>query len=699
MALKCRINNGVVEAPNGNVSKLFSALSNRFGQQKALELYALTETEEYNDALFLDVDSNGEMTINNFLKFSLRSENPVDFTQESIDLQHKIPANKINNLKRVFKFGIFTPTYDNLKSTEVFTEDEIYEIIYSQEKQQNLKTFVEELNVIENVDTVSGFVTSSGVYNDIGISPIKNPEVVKQEVLDIISQGKTRTEVESLISSIPYQDIIDRIESDPIFKEAIIQEAFESNPITIVRDENATVDLLMNTLDVSQLDEIERAAQRALLFDDKNLLLEEFDNLQDSLMDAGVDLNMSEYEVASKSVEEIKKFVQAIQDLTLNMNEDSVKVLADSMEEFKPTPLTKTVNTSNYITNSKASTLRYLDTKLDEITNFTENSLIKHSENVFQKVKDNYSLDQLYEALYIRITSNPGILPSNTLKSAIQDEVLSLEILRDPINKEFVIEDIENFVKSKLDTLPVADIETKEKIIIYKLNYGANIETIDNSEGIYEPSGDISYLQDSFISDFSKEQLRHKRRDSKEYNSFYKFLKIDHKGIRPIDGSTYTQDHIINNLKSISESTRQNLINYSKISKHFGLVLESSSYIDPIIEERLDAQQNVNLLPSVQNDYKIVGSDEIITTTENSQFVRMGETSYERVLEFSNIALYKALPKGDSIFKPTQLDKPVSDRSIEFLKDYVVTEDSKITHKKYLTKQELEEINKEFDCQ
>ena len=84
---------------------MFQDLENRFGTQKALELYALTETPEYKDSLLFDLDSNGEMTTDSFIKFTLRREATRDYILEGIDLQHKISSDQLVNLDRLYVNG------------------------------------------------------------------------------------------------------------------------------------------------------------------------------------------------------------------------------------------------------------------------------------------------------------------------------------------------------------------------------------------------------------------------------------------------------------------------------------------------------------------------------------------------------------------------------------------------------------------
>jgi hypothetical protein len=697
MSINCRIDiDGKVFAPNGKLSLLYKNLEGRFGKEKALELYNLTETLEYKEALFLNVDSNGEMHVNNFLKFIYRGEIERNYSFETLDFQHKTSQEDLNKLNVLFKEGIFNPTYDNLTSTGIFTEDEIYEIAYSQEKQQNLKEFIEGLEISGGISVVNDFVKTENVYNSIGLNKVNDPEVVKKEVLTILSDANTKKEVDTIVSSIPYQSVVDKYNNNPIFKSNITRAALNSKKVPVQKDTNQTLETLLNTLDMDVLDEVEFSTLRIENLQNKDLILEEFENLQDNLINAGVEINIEEYEVSTKTISEIKSFISSLQNLIVNPNLESTDKFAEALDIFIQKDTTELVDISNLKVNS--TNLIHVDSKQNEINNFEQKSIIKVSDNLYFKVKDNYNLDQLYDALYSKVVHNPSIISNTALASVIEDEGLSIEMLRDEINKEFVLEDIKEYIQSKTDTLPNAGMEIKEKIILYKTFYEFPVN-YPQSKVNYNKVSDQSYLESDFVSDFNKERLINKKSNTKLYNYFYKFFKVDHKGIRPINSSPYTENYIKVGLEQISENLKNNLIDYASLSKYFTLEL-SPGDSDIVVEERLKVQQNPYLAPRVKGNYQVVDTNEILTNTETEQFIRIEDTVYERVLEYNNTALYKSLPKGNGIFKSTNTDKPVTEKTVEFLRENQIEIDYNVHKSNYISATELEEINKEnFDCQ
>jgi len=153
-------------------------------------------------------------------------------------------------------------------------------------------------------------------------------------------------------------------------------------------------------------------------------------------------------------------------------------------------------------------------------------------------------------------------------------------------------------------------------------------------------------------------------------------------------------DRVLNNIPS---DISTNLLNYSLLSNSLDLGIEQQ--IDPSVEDRLNAQQNPHLLPIFEGDYQIVSADEIIAPNEE-QFFTIRGNSYEKTISYGNRALYKQLPQSNGIFKSTQIEKPLTDKTAEFVKEFTPTKENTTTNKKYLNKEELNSINeKYFECE
>jgi len=278
-------------------------------------------------------------------------------------------------------------------------------------------------------------------------------------------------------------------------------------------------------------------------------------------------------------------------------------------------------------------------------------------------------LNQLYESLYNRVQRDNGFIETD----------LSSEEINDEINKEVVLEDIKSYIMSKVDSLPQTDTETAETILALKKLTGAPIEIVENYK---IPTGEVST---NFISEFNKKRLDNKRRNTTLYNRFYKFFKVNHKGISPIDLGDFTRLHITRN---VPNNMKEELTNY--FSQNKNTIFDMSEDISPLKDgERIRALNNPYSVSPITSDYSIENEDEVVTT-ESKQFVRIRGDVFENVLSNGENNLYK---------KTTNTLRPITNRKPSFLNSFNKTKDNTIEYKKYLTQDDLAEINaKHFSC-
>lgn len=624
MSINCRINNGVVEAQNGMASILYKSLERKFGKQEAMDYYALTESDDYIENTIGERDMNGEMNISDFMKYVTKIESERDFSQETLELQ--LITNDFSKLNKLYDVGVFNPSKRNLMASGLFTADEAENISYSKEKQKNLKIFLDNLNLQEGIEPITEFKVKSNEANSIGIKPLLNPEEIKKEDL---SNQKDVHEIE------------------------------------VIYPEKQTFETIMNTVDVNNLTEVENSALRILEFTDKELIIDEFDNLQDSFIDAGLEIPITEVTLNNKSVEWLQNFANEVLNFTQELNEEST----DQFSSFLDTIIERPSLSIERIESSVPGTFRKYESLNDEVTDFKEKSLIKHTDEIYQSVKTEYTLNELYEALYKRVQKDNSFIKIDLKSEEINDE----------INKEVVLEDIKSYIMSNIDTLPQTDTETAETIIAIKKLAGAPIEIVENYK---VPTGEVAT---NFISEFNKKRLDNKRRNTPLYNRFYKFLKVDHKGISPIDLGDFTRLHITRN---VPDNMKDELTNY--FSQNKNTIFDMSEDTAPMKDgERIKALNNPFSIKPITSDYSIENEDEIVTS-ESKQFVRIRGEVFENVLSNGENNLYK---------KITNSLKPITNKKPSFLNSFNKTKDNTIEYKKYLTQDDLAEINsKHFNC-
>lgn len=679
MALSCRIVEGEVLAPNNKPSRLYSDLKTRFGEDIAMEFYALTESLEYKDMLGLTVDKNGEMPIDEFLRFALATESDFVMTKEATEFLQKFSEIDIEKLQPLYNEGIFQVTQKSLSDTGLFSQDEIIEVLYSFDKQQALKAFVETFEGLD-VGRVEDFRVEEQSYNRIGMKPLRNPEMVQEDVVRRL-QGVPIFDLELAIEALPYPSVVQAYKDNEGFRRHLDHLVMDSKVVSIEEDPSITLERLYNTMDIEALEDVSKTVRRISDLNDKNFIVEEFETIIDDLIVAGVEIDFDEANIRSKSVQQLKAFSQALQDFVQSPTDATARVFSEMVDEFSEVQEDKVVT----LLNRDVSKFRFFDSNKDEIQAFEQNSLIRHADNVYQKVDNKYNLEQLYEYLYQKVIRTYDA-------SKIPSAEGSYEKLIDPVNKAVVMEDIKTMVRDNTRYLPFTDIETQEKITVYKMFYNAPIEG-RNTSSVAQPIANQEYLEGQFISDFNKEKLSEKRDDTELYNNFYKHFKVDHKGIR----LNYQNDFSIATvLANAPDGILGNLLDYSKISKH--LDLGQTMDIDPINADRLKAQQYPETVKKLDQDYQIAEIDEVITE-ETEEFINIRGEVYEKVLSYKDKNLYKKLPKEGTVFSNTNTQKPISGKSPSYLKEFVTTKENTVKSKQYLTKQELADINqKHFEC-
>lgn len=685
MSLSCRIKNGQVFAPNNSLSILYQSLEDTYGKEDALKRYALTETDNYKDSL-VELDVNGEMTLESFNKFSYKESDTL-FPQETLDFQLRSGSEGLNKLKSTLIInGLPIITEETLKATNLFTLDEINYILNNSQTQKNLEDFLQtaESNSTEVLE--DNYLVLSSSYNSLGIKPYLNPTKVKEEVLSILSQATQPSEVTELISTIEYPSIIDNYKNNQVFRNKIIEDALNHKEVEQNYDEDEIQKTILNTLDVSTLDSISTISKRVLEVNDKDILDQEFLNLLDVLKSSGLDIKNDTFTVVNLSVDKIKKMSTYLFTFSQKPSEENVSKLNTLTELFNLAD-TKLINISNI--DSKVNNLVYRNSTKSEVELFEE-GLIKHGENVYQKIDDKYSTDQLYEILYGKLLNQEILLSTPSVDNQAQ--------LLEPLNKEVVIKDIKEAVQEKTKDLGQGYISILEKIAIYKTYY--NAPNIKKQSTAANPVVNEEYLTTDFVSDFSKIINDNKSKDTNLYKSFLQFFKVSKKGVSLQDSSKYVQEHI-KNIDMLEPQLKNDLVNYSFLSKSLDLGFEQS--INPSLSktdiQRLEVVQNPETLEKYKGNSRDLTETDIIVKDSTSPFLNIKGRVYEKTMQLEENSVYSVLPIANKIYNQTDVSRPLPNLSTEDLIDHLSNEDVNIEANNIIGNLELEEINKNyFQC-
>lgn len=662
MALNCRIEGGKVFAPNGKESKLYKTLKDTFGESKAMDYYALTENSDYQP--IDNIDNNGEMDINSFMQYASSKKSIKDFTQETLDLQFR--DFNIKELNTLYTNGIFNPSKSSLERVGNFTKDEIETILSSEEIQNTLKNFIDNLslNEVEPIDNPQ----KKKEYNSIGIRPIENPSKTEEYILEKTFRANTIDQVDEFVETLEDKDIVNKYKTDPEYRDYIRELSLNAQELPIEYVGGETLEKLLKTLDVTKLDEVNQAASEILINEDKGIVLDEFDNLIDSFANAGLDINLDKLDYQNKPLDWFKDFVRNTLEFSTNLDIEKAEAFASFLDSIIEKPTKKVVTVS---TDQNVNTLKILDTTLNEVEVFEKMSFIKQGDKIYQKVKQ-YSLEDMYSIFYDIVKENPSLTG---------------------MQEDFDMDSIESYVRDRMNEFPEASSETLEKLIIFKTVFKSPFETTLANDIVTEKKNE-EYLKEDFVSDFSKEYIKNKIENTELYNNFYQFLEITDKGIRPINNTKYTETHILNNAP---KNVKNNLINYFSLSKNTTFVTEQ---VEAPIEgrPRLNAIQNPLTVEKITTDYQIINENEIVSK-QSKDFLRVRNDVYEAVISNGESTLYSKITDSNTEFYKTSAEKPTTEMTLEELSRFDKNKDNTVSYKKHLSKQDIEEINeKEFNC-
>lgn len=412
----------------------------------------------------------------------------------------------------------------------------------------------------------------------------------------------------------------------------------------------------MLTLDVDQdfnsiLDQLTFLITRKIdvFVDNIDQIQKYLNNLEIQFAEKGIDMsNFSEAGV-NKSYNELQDFIGTLYNFLLDLQNKDVESLNETIEDFSNKYDLffgkQTMNETKIVEKmDEDSVYLHLETNLDEETLFKNNSIIKFSKNIYQKITDNLGLDELYELIY----QNPNLLPKEVYSVKIEDK-----------NKDIILEDIDEYVtnESKKILTPNSDNNIIKKIQAYKILNGIDLDQ-DYTENLNN-----SYLQEKWINpkefliNFNKKILKNK----KLKDIFY----FSNRGLEARYMGEYTKKQLEIEL---TDREFKDLQQYALLSDN-----DSISYLKPEYElmEISDVNilrnyyaNNIEKLKELGNPYQILGTT-VIVKNINDNFIKVKGELYEKIKE----GVYELVENVDYRYKNYNLRKP--NLSLSNVEDYV----------------------------
>ena len=585
---------------------------------QALDLYGITLTDDF-------IDQNIYPTLENILAFNNQDNilNSKQLTKENRNdiLNISLVDNEVSDFKKDFLEtftvnGVFGFNIDNIKKSQLFSEIDIVQLDNIENIYKIKELYYKLSNTSEEFSTIkTDIIIGEGLFNK------NNPDIILSEIYKNYAGLTTKKQILDKANDIGDYVLL----NNPELIKKVLKEVRNKQEIPLYETDEYSGDLvaktdstytrLEQTVDIS-LDYTSLRSQVEFIktipieyFATSPELIERyFDNIKKQSYDVGIDLLNIDEIFYSKTVNELLDFLDSyynfLSDLE-NLNgeslEDSIRDFSESYDSFFNRENNEIKDVIDKI-NREGEFIK-LETNRSEYKLFTENGLLKIDNNIYQKVDNNRSIQDLYNILL----ENDFLLPKNTLS-----------VKNTPLNRDILLEDLDKFISNKAQEYQTeySDVVNLKKIAAYKLllNIDIKYNTVEN--GI---SKNINV--DNFIIEFNKEIIKNKKLS----DIFY----ISNRGIESrYNIGQYTYNFIKNELDT---EMFNSLVSYSKLSGNESLKYISDMSPNNIILNKRDFYaNNLHELDNFQGKY-IKKGDLLYIKNNINDFIKVKNSLYEKV--------------------------------------------------------------------
>ena len=585
---------------------------------QALDLYGITLTDDF-------IDQNIYPTLENILAFNNQDNilNSKQLTKENRNdiLNISLVNNEVTDFKKDFLEtftvdGVFGFNIDNIKKSQLFSEMDIVQLDNIENIYKIKELYYKLSNTSEEFSTIkTDIIIGEGLFNK------NNPDIILSEIYKNYAGLTTKKQILDKANDIGDYVLL----NNPELIKKVLKEVRNKQEIPLYETDEYSGDLvaktdstytrLEQTVDIS-LDYTSLRSQVEFIktipieyFATSPELIERyFDNIKKQSYDVGIDLLNIDEIFYSKTVNELLDFLDSyynfLSDLE-NLNgeslEDSIRDFSESYDSFFNKENNEIKDVIDKI-NREGEFIK-LETNRSEYKLFTENGLLKIDNNIYQKVDNNISIQDLYNILL----ENDFLLPENTLS-----------VKNTPLNRDILLEDLDKFISNKAQEYQTeySDVVNLKKIAAYKLLLNIDIKYTTVENGI---SKNINV--DNFIIGFNKEIIKNKKLS----DIFY----ISNRGIESrYNIGQYTYNFIKNELDT---EMFNSLVSYSKLSGNESLkYISDMSPNNVILNKRDFYANNLHELDNFQGKYTKKG-DLLYIKNNINDFIKVKNSLYEKV--------------------------------------------------------------------
>lgn len=619
-----------------------------YNLDQALDLYGIVLSDEFQ-ALNIENPS-----LQNILSFNEQDSIDTSSGLNKNDRQNLLTISLqnqyIDDVKNTFidafnvngEFGI---NIDQLRNSGLFSDSDILEM-NNADNINSLKQLYYKLN---NTDESFSGVASDFILQESMFSKV-NPDEFLQNVYDNYTGVQSAKEVLERANQNSDENIIENPSmASTIYnavkdKQSLVQyETDEYEGAVVRKTVNNSRTRLEQSFDLDQnfnpfLDQLEFIREDLSEEDfvyDLPLVSRYILNLEKQASDLGIDIKGMAEAVGDKTYPEVIDFLDSLYNFILDsQNSDSISLI-ESMDLFSQEhtnffevePIFKNTVTDKIKSNG---VYLHLETNRSEEDLFNSNSLIRKANNVYQKINDNNTLDNLYEYMYL----NPTLLPAGTLSVPVRE-----------INRDLLLEDIDKYVSAEANKYmtETSDIESLKKMTAYKILN--NIRTVEE-EKTYNGLDKLD--ANKFLTDFNREMLKNPIVEDLFYFSN-----------RGLEAKQVIGEYTAQQLKNeLSESMFDKLVLYSKLSGNESLDYMTNFNNDISSENLRDYYaNNLRQLSAFSGNYYFNNGYMVAQTSD--PFIKFKNTLYENVAP--NVY---AEVETDNRYSNFDLQKPSYDNSV-----------------------------------
>ena len=585
---------------------------------QALDLYGITLTDDF-------IDLNISPTLENILAFNNQDNilNSKQLTKENRNdiLNISLVDTEVTDFKKDFLEtftvnGVFGFNVDNIKKSQLFSEIDITELDNIENIYKIKELYYKLSNTSEEFSTIkTDLIIGEGLFNK------NNPDIILSEIYKNYVGLITKKQILDKANEIGDYILLNNPE---LIKKVLIEvrnkqeiplyETDEYSSDLVAKTDSTytrleqTVDISLNYTSLRSQVEFIKTIPIEYFATSPELIEKYFDNIKKQSYDVGIDLLNIDEIFYSKTVNELLDFLDSYYNFLSDLENLNGESLKDSILDFS--------ETYDRFFNKKNSEIKdvvdkigregefiKLETNRSEYKLFTENGLLKIDNNIYQKIDNNISLQQLYNVLL----ENDFLLPKDTLS-----------VKNTPLNKDILLEDLDKFISNKAQEYQTdySVAENLKKIAAYKVLLSINTKYVTVENGV---SSNIDI--DNFIIDFNKEIIKNKKLS----DIFY----ISNRGIESrYNIGQYTYNFVKNELGT---EMFNSLVSYSKLSGNDSLKYFSNmSPTDVILNRRDFYTNNLHELDSFQGKY-IEKGDLLYVKNNINDFIKVKNSLYEKV--------------------------------------------------------------------